>query len=297
MAYTSGRACLLLRLITLALELGQLIKDQLGQLNFPLILLIANQGRCLIAVLLIRAIRGSTNQNKKMTTIEQTKCHWGNCNEIFENSHQLMAHYKSHPKEDENGQWSCKWVDCQKSTYSFAERARLLTHMRVHCRELIKCDCGCGIFFQTRRQYEKHLLPAKFTCQVEGCSKSFRTSSGRAKHEKTHTPTDHHCPSCDYICKTRSTLVNHHLRKHHSKLPLKYKTEVARERTKIVPIEIEPTKGPIWMYYDQNDQVVPEIEETKNYANNQNEELEYETYTENYQTLFFTPDEILNCKL
>ena len=51
------------------------------------------------------------------------------------------------------------------------------------------------------------------------------------------------------------------------------------------------------MYYDQNDQVVPEIEETKNYANQEYEEHEYETYTENYQTLFFTPDEILNCTL
>ena len=245
-----------------------------------------------------------------MTTIEQVKCQWNNCNKIFKSAQFLQGHFKDHVSaETVEGKdaWKCYWDGCQKHFYYFAEKSRLLTHMRIHCRDLIRCDCGCGIDYQTRNQYEKHREKNQRTypCRVGECPKSFTSSSGRAKHEKTHTPTHHYCPTCDYYCKSKSGLINHHLRKHQTKLPLKYHTKVIRDRTPIIatptppPIQVEEEKPPIWMYYDDTEQVVPECDNhVKDYADEEQNEEEYENYVnDDYNPMFFTEDEIKNCSL
>ena len=71
-----------------------------------------------------------------------------------------------------------------------------------------------------------------------------------------------------------------------------------RDRTPITPIvvmeEEVKTEAPVWMYYCETEQVVPELEEHVNYAD---EQIEYDDFVDNYEPVFFTADEIINCKI
>ena len=71
-----------------------------------------------------------------------------------------------------------------------------------------------------------------------------------------------------------------------------------RDRTPITPNvimeeEVKP-EAPVWMYYCETEQVVPDNDLAKDYADVQ---TEYDDFVDNYEPLFFTADEIINCSL
>ena len=242
-----------------------------------------------------------------MTSIEQTICHWENCGRVFKNNTDLKVHYGDHLKPELNDKnqevWRCQWDSCNRNWYTFVSKSSIMTHMRIHSRPIWLCNCGCSQTFPTKAALEKHQANYRYECRIAGCEKFFSSTTGRNRHEKTHTPTKHYCPSCNYECKTKTTLINHHLRKHNEKLPLKYRTEVVKAVQK-VEIEVpkpEPVINNPFCYFDPDDQVVPEPDQKIDFTDLVDEDAEYENYTaevaQNYCPQFFTEEDILNATL
>ncbi|XP_055908736.1 serine-rich adhesin for platelets [Eupeodes corollae] len=140
----------------------------------------------------------STPSSPSSSTVlmHQLECLWTDCNEVFPNQEEFVAHIEKRHVDVKKGEdFSCFWVDCPRRYKPFNARYKLLIHMRVHSGEKPnKCPfSGCNKAFSRLENLKihqrSHTGERPYGCQYKGCLKAFSNSSDRAKHQRTHYDT------------------------------------------------------------------------------------------------------------
>ena len=136
--------------------------------------------------------KSSLNQRKSTEEKTSFPCLWGECQEVFCSSEELIAHCNDCHIGKGISVYSCEWRTCSRKGFRFSKKSKLANHFRCHSGEKPHmCPLpGCGKSFprtdSLRTHIETHSGFRKFTCPVEGCGRKYYHQRSLKKHLKDH---------------------------------------------------------------------------------------------------------------
>lgn len=143
------------------------------------------------------------------------KCEEKDCEKAFKTPNGLKFHQVSHSNE--------KPLSCTVCFKEFkTERCFIQHNKEVHDGAPKDYKCyheGCGFAFYKKSGLDRHLAyhsdNRSFFCTFDGCPKAFRTSDALKVHSLQHTNENPvSCEHCEFVCKQKSSLRFHKLKKH-----------------------------------------------------------------------------------
>ena len=114
----------------------------------------------------------------------------------------------------------CTWPQCGRT---YAKACKLEEHLRSHTNTRpFTCEVeGCQKSFLRKGHLQRHRMachsgtPRPFICSVGGCSKAFTLRHHLRRHERLHSePHPHECPQCQLRFARREQLRRHLARQH-----------------------------------------------------------------------------------
>ncbi|XP_023305158.2 uncharacterized protein LOC111686980 [Lucilia cuprina] len=161
----------------------------------------------------------TTQSVVEQSPLEPMICRWTDCNEIFPNQVEFVAHIEKRHVDVKRGEdFSCFWHECPRRYKPFNARYKLLIHMRVHSGEkpnkcpFPSCNKAFSRLENLKIHQRSHTGERPYGCQYKGCLKAFSNSSDRAKHQRTHYDTKPYAcqlPGCTKRYTDPSSLRKH----------------------------------------------------------------------------------------
>ena len=146
-------------------------------------------------------------------------CDVDGCRKVFTRKGHMMRHIRT--VHEKVRQYACKQCDRR-----FSQKSTLTTHHRIHTGERPYACTECAMRVNGKANLQKHYRAVhtleRYTCDVDGCEKTFTQSRNMQMHKRSvheTVPDKHRCEQCPDRTFTGSGALNSHRRTHNADRP------------------------------------------------------------------------------